>query len=337
MNDESGAQLTPCIYQNAPRRLLHLRTAASQILTDPDQPPVHTKFCVGALRTAATGRASAAWDGPGRRPQLRAVPAAASLSAAAAAASSRWRRCSARRRAAVDVPGARARRAHELARRGRVDLTRRTDAARGCSSSTLGCASSAATAPGPRPRPRRARRTQPLARRRRSRRRAGRGAPASAASFLLHCRRGHDDAPRASGVDAAQQRGVPRLVLARRLVEVRVRRACRRRPRSCRCAWPRPRRSRRRRPLAPWRWVKVRVARPAPAQRTAGSFPMPAALQGGALRLAGCILVGGVEASALSRRVLPAHSRLRPAVNGTGQLYRPTCGPFSGTARRRSA
>ena len=37
--------------------------------------------------------------------------------------------------------------------------------------------------------------------------------------------RGHDDAPRALlGVDAAQQRGVPRLVLARRLVEVRVRR-----------------------------------------------------------------------------------------------------------------
>ena len=43
--------------------------------------------------------------------------------------------------------------------------------------------------------------------------------------------------------------------------------------------------------LGPGRRVKG-VARPAPAQRTAGSFPLPAyALQGGALRLAGCILV----------------------------------------------
>ena len=45
------------------------------------------------------------------------------------------------------------------------------------------------------------------------------------------------------------------------------------------------------------------VARPAPAQRTAGSFdPLPAyALQGGALRLAGILVRLGVEASALSR------------------------------------
>ena len=107
--------------------------------------------------------------------------------------------------------------------------------------------------------------------------------------------RGHDDAPRALlGVDAAQQRGVPRLVLARRLVEVRVRRrgvaagghvvaAAHGRGHGGAVGgghW------------LPGNWLKVRVARPAPAQRTAGSFvdPMPAyALQGGALRLAGFV------------------------------------------------
>ena len=114
MNDESGAQLTPVhLSECALTLFMHSHFAASQIFTDPDQPPVHTKFCVGALRTDATGRASAAWDWARASDRNFAkVPAAASLSASAAAASSRWRRCSARRRRArSNVPGARARRA----------------------------------------------------------------------------------------------------------------------------------------------------------------------------------------------------------------------------------
>ena len=69
---------------------MHSHFAASPILTDPDQPPVQTRFCVGALRTDATGRASAAWDWARASDRNFAkVLAAVSLSACIESASSR--------------------------------------------------------------------------------------------------------------------------------------------------------------------------------------------------------------------------------------------------------
>ena len=67
---------------------MHSHLAASQTFTAPDQPPVHTKFCVGALRTDATGRASAAWDWARASDRSFAKVLAAAASSAPTAAAS---------------------------------------------------------------------------------------------------------------------------------------------------------------------------------------------------------------------------------------------------------
>ena len=160
-NDESGAQPRPCTGRRRLGAFMHSHLAASH--HGPDQPPVHTKFCVGALRTT-TGRVRGLGLGQGGDRSFAKVPAAASLSASAAAASSvpllrqaPARAVERRARGPAAPPRARATRPSRPSFR----AARKPPAA---AAPPRWAASSAATSPGPRPRSRRARaRTQPLA------------------------------------------------------------------------------------------------------------------------------------------------------------------------------